>query len=103
MSVVNVTVANFDEVVLNSQVPVLVDFWATWCGPCKMLSPIVDEVAEETNGEFVVGKVNVDEEKELAKRFKVMSIPTLIVFKNGEETNRSVGYIEKEDVLALVK
>ena len=103
MSVVNVTVANFDEVVLNSQVPVLVDFWATWCGPCKMLSPIVDEVAEEANGTFVVGKVNVDDEKELAKRFKVMSIPTLIVFKNGEEVNRSVGYIEKEEVMELVK
>ena len=103
MSVVNVTVANFDEVVLNSQVPVLVDFWATWCGPCKMLSPIVDEVAEEANGAFVVGKVNVDEEKELAKKFKVMSIPTLIVLKNGEEVKRSVGYIEKEEVLELVK
>lgn len=103
MSVVTITVANFEQTVSNSNVPVLVDFWATWCGPCKMLSPIVDEVAEETNGEFVVGKVNVDEEKELAKRFKVMSIPTLIVFKNGEEINRSVGYIEKDQVKALVK
>ena len=103
MSVVTITVANFEQTVSNSNVPVLVDFWASWCGPCKMLSPIVDEVAEEANGEFVVGKVNVDDERELAKRFKVMSIPTLIVFKNGEEINRSVGFIEKEQVLALVK
>ena len=103
MSVVTVTVANFEEVVLNSKVPVLVDFWATWCGPCKMLSPVVDEVAEEANGEFIVGKVNVDEEKELAKKFRVMSIPTLIVFKDGAEAKRSVGFIEKEEVLALVK
>lgn len=103
MAVENITVANFTEKVSDSSIPVLVDFWATWCGPCKMLSPVVDEVAEETNGEFVVGKVNVDEEKELAKRFKVMSIPTLIVFKNGEEVNRSVGVITKEEILALVK
>jgi len=103
MSVETITVANFEQTVSNSNVPVLVDFWATWCGPCKMLSPVVDAVAEEANGEFTVGKVNVDEEKELAKRFKVMSIPTLIVFKNGEEVNRSVGYIEKEQILDLLK
>ncbi len=103
MSVVTVTVENFEEVVLNSKVPVLVDFWATWCGPCKMLSPVVDEVAEEANGEFVVGKVNVDEQKELSKKFRVMSIPTLIVFKDGAEAKRSVGFIEKEQVLELIK
>lgn len=103
MSVVTITAGNFEETVLNSSKPVLVDFWASWCGPCKMLSPIVDQVAEEANGEFIVGKINVDEEGELAKKFKVMSIPTLLVFKNGEVVNRSVGYISKEEVKALVK
>ena len=102
MSVVTITVANFEETVLKCDKPVLVDFWASWCGPCKMLSPVVDEVAEEANGEFIVGKVNVDDEKELAKRFKVMSIPTLLVFKNGEVVNRSVGFIEKEQIHALI-
>ena len=102
MAVVEVTSANFDEVVAKSDVPVLVDFWASWCGPCKMLSPIVDAVSEEADG-FKVGKVNVDDEEDLAARFKISSIPCLILFKNGEEAGRSVGMIPKEKVLAFAK
>ena len=102
MSVVTITTANFEEEVLKSEKPVLVDFWAPWCGPCKMLSPVVDEIAEEV-AEAKVGKVNVDDERELAKKFQVMSIPTLLVFKNGELVNRTVGVQEKEDIIALLK
>ena len=102
MAVVEVTSANFDEVVGKSEVPVLVDFWASWCGPCKMLSPIVDAVSEEVEG-VKVGKVNVDEEGDLAAKFGINSIPCLILFKNGEEAGRSVGMIPKEKVLAFAK
>ena len=102
MAVVEVTSANFDAVVAGSEVPVLVDFWASWCGPCKMLSPIVDAVSEETD-EIKVGKVNVDEEGDLAARFNINSIPCLILFKNGQEAGRSVGMIPKEKVLAFAK
>ena len=102
MEVLKITSANFEEEVLKSDKPVLVDFWAGWCGPCRMLSPIIDEIAAESS-DIKVGKINVDEEGDLAFKFKVMSIPTLIVFKNGEEVNRSLGVISKEEVLDLVK
>ena len=102
MSVKTVTTANFDTEVLGADKPVLLDFWAAWCGPCKMLSPVVDEIAEE-HSEFIIGKVNVDEENELASRFGIMSIPTLLVFKNGELVNRSTGVIPKDAVLDLMK
>lgn len=102
MSLVTITTANFEEEVLKSEKPVLVDFWASWCGPCKMLSPLVDELAEELT-DVKVGKVNVDDERELAKKFQVMSIPTLLVFKNGEVVNRAVGTQPKEDIIALLK
>jgi thioredoxin 1 len=102
MSVKTVTTANFDTEVLGADKPVLLDFWAAWCGPCKMLSPVVDEIAEE-HSEFIIGKVNVDEENELASRFGIMSIPTLLVFKNGELVNRSTGVIHKDAVLGLMK
>ena len=102
MSVINVTLDNFEEVVLNSDEPVLVDFWAPWCGPCKMLGPIVDQVAESAS-EFKVAKVNVDDEQGLAVKYNIASIPCLVVFENGEEKKRSVGLISQDEVLALVK
>ncbi len=101
MSVQTITAENFDELVVNSEKPVLVDFWAPWCGPCRMVSPIVDEIAEE-HDDIVVGKVNVDEQPELAMKFGVMSIPTLLVFKNGELANKAVGARPKDELLALL-
>lgn len=102
MAVTNVTSDNFNEFVEKSDIPVLLDFWAAWCGPCRMLSPVVDEAAEENEGKFKAGKVNVDEEPELAAKFGIMSIPTLIVFKNGEPVNKSVGVIPKEEIISLI-
>lgn len=102
MSVVKVTLDNFDQEVLNSDVPVLVDFWAEWCGPCKMLSPVVDKIAESADG-FKVAKVNVDDEAGLAMRYQVVSIPTLIVFKDGKEAKRNVGVITEEEILSLIR
>ena len=101
MAVVVATTDNFETEVLSSDVPVLVDFWASWCAPCKMLSPVVDEIAEE-HSEFKVCKLNVDDQQDIALKYKVMSIPTLIVFKNGAEVKRSVGVIPKEEILALI-
>ncbi len=100
MGVITLTNSNFDEVIASSTQPVLVDFWATWCGPCRMVSPIVDEIAEEED--VTVGKVNVDEEPELAQRFAVMSIPTLLVFEGGKLVNKSVGAKPKDDILDLL-
>ena len=102
MDPVVVTGENFEVEVLQSEKPVLADFWADWCGPCKMLSPVVDQVAGETE-EVKVVKINVDENEELAMRFKIMSIPALVVFKDGQEVNRSVGVIPKEQILELIK
>ncbi|MCC8141849.1 MAG: thioredoxin [Lachnospiraceae bacterium] len=101
MSVVTITSANFADEVLNCDKPVLLDFWASWCGPCQMVSPIVDEIAEERS-DIKVGKVNVDEEQGLAVEFQVMSIPTLLVFKNGELANQAVGAMPKAQILALL-
>lgn len=102
MSEKTFTVANFEEEVLSADKPVLVDFWASWCAPCRMLGPVVEEVAEETEGRAIVGKLNVDEEMELARKYRVASIPTLIVFEGGKEARRSVGVIDKEDILDLL-
>ena len=101
MNEVRLTNNNFKDEVLNSDIPVLVDFWATWCGPCRMVAPIVEEIADEYDGRIKVGKVNVDEEPELAMQFRVASIPTLMVFKNGQLVNTAVGYRPKADILAL--
>jgi len=96
----HLTKDNFEKT-LETSLPVLVDFWAPWCGPCKMLSPIIEEASTKLEGKTVVGKVCVDDEKELAMKFSVMSIPTIVVFKDGKEVDRSVGYIELEEVIAL--
>ena len=101
MSVLTVTKDNFESEVKQSDKPVLLDFWATWCGPCRMVSPIVDEIAEERT-DIKVGKVNIDEQPELAQQFGVMSIPTLVVLKNGEITNQAVGATPKEQILRLL-
>lgn len=101
MSVITVTKENFDTKVKNSTAPVLVDFWASWCGPCRMLSPVVDEIAEERN-DVKVCKINVDEEPELAAKYGVMSIPTLMVFQNGEAAQTSVGVVPKTKILEML-
>lgn len=101
MSVVEITKDNFEAEVTNSDKPVLVDFWASWCGPCKMLSPIVDEIAGETDA-VKVGKINVDEEGDLASEYGVMSIPTLILFKNGQVAETSVGLVQKDAILKMI-
>ena len=101
MAAIVITKENFDSEVLKAEGTVLVDFWATWCGPCRMLSPIVDEVASE-HPDVKVGKINVDEQPELAQQFGIISIPTLLVFKNGEQVQESVGLIPKEKVEALL-
>ncbi|MCI9469414.1 MAG: thioredoxin [Oscillospiraceae bacterium] len=101
MSVININKTNFQSEVINSEKPVLLDFWASWCGPCRMVAPIVDEIAAERS-DLKVGKVNVDEQPELAGRFGVMSIPTLVVMKNGKVTNQAVGVRPKEQILAML-
>ncbi len=97
-----ITNVNFDERVLNSETPVLVDFWAEWCAPCRMLSPVIDEVAGQYEEKAKVGKVNIDEQPELAQRFGVMSIPTLIMFKCGAVTDRSVGIVPKDKISGMI-
>ena len=98
---IELTAKNFNEEVLESPLPVLVDFWATWCGPCRMIAPTVEEIAAEYDGKVKVGKVNVDDEPELASAFGIDSIPTLMVFKNGEVAGTLVGLRKKEDIVAL--
>ena len=101
MSVININKNNFQEEVMHSDKPVLLDFWASWCGPCRMVSPIVDEIAAERS-DIKVGKINVDEQPELAAQFGVMSIPTLLVMKNGKAVNQAVGARPKAQILAML-
>ncbi len=101
MAVLHITKDNFESEVLHSDKPVLLDFWAPWCGPCKMVAPIVEEIANERT-DIKVGKIDVDDDPELAVRFQVMSIPTLIVFKDGKEQKRNVGLISKERILQML-
>ena len=102
MAVLTITKDNFENEVLKSDIPVLVDFWASWCGPCRMMSPIVDQIAEEVTN-CKVGKINVDEEGELAQQFGIMSIPTLLVFRDGKVANQSVGVRDKAFVIDMIK
>lgn len=94
--------SSFEEDVLNSDIPILVDFWAEWCGPCKMLSPVLTEIAEE-NDAFKIGKVNVDKDPSLAQKYLITNIPCLILFKDGKEVNRMVGFHSKEEVLEFIQ
>lgn len=102
MAVIEINDANFDEKIMNSGKTCLVDFSAEWCGPCKMMAPVVDEIANE-NSEIVVGKCDVDESPELAMRFGIMSIPTLLIVKNGEAANTFIGVTSKEEILKALK
>lgn len=102
MSVLHVTVEDFEKEVLQAEKPVLVDFWATWCGPCKMISPIIEELASESS-EVKFCKVNVDEQSKLAEKYRIMSIPTLLVIKDGEVVNTSVGLKSKSDIQAMLQ
>jgi len=101
MSVLQITKDNFEELVKKSEKPVLLDFWATWCGPCRMVAPVVAEIAEE-RPDYVVGKINVDEEMELTREFGIVSIPTIIIMRNGEIARKVVGYRPKPEMIALL-
>ncbi len=101
MSAIEITKENYETEVMQSDKPVLIDFWAGWCGPCQMLSPIVEEIAKERE-DIKVGKIDVDKYQDLAAQFQVMGIPTLIVMKNGAESGRSVGVVSKEEILELL-
>lgn len=102
-NVIDISDDNFEAEVINSSIPVVVDFWATWCGPCKMLSPVIEEIAAEKSETLKVGKVNVDEEPALATQFGVVSIPMLVLFKNGKAVKTSVGYQPKEEILKFIE
>jgi len=99
---IKVTSENFEEEVLNSDIPVMVDFWAEWCGPCKMLGPLVKEAAEKFQGKVKVCKVNIDDNMDLAQQYKIVSIPTLCFFKDGNVTDKSIGFIDKDRLFELI-
>ena len=101
MAYLNITKENFNELVMNASKPVLLDFWAPWCGPCKQIVPIIEQLGNELE-DVIVGKVNVDDEMELAQQFRVLSIPTLVVIKGGEVTGKAVGFRTREEILAMI-
>ena len=98
-----ITMDNFVQEVLNSDIPVMIDFWATWCMPCKMLAPVIEELAEEAHGAYKVGKIDVDKSPSLAAQFGVMNIPTVMVFKKGKAVDKSVGVVPKSQLEAMLK
>ena len=99
---IKLTKDNFDAEVINSNIPVLVDLWATWCGPCRMIAPVIESIAEKFDGRIKVGKVNVDEEPEISLEYNIASIPTVMIFKNGEEVSKSIGYSDEAEIEQLV-
>ena len=99
---ITLTKGNFEDEVVKSEIPVLVDFWASWCGPCKMLAPSVAQIAEEYSGKIKVGKVNVDEEESLSREYGIVSIPTVILFKNGKPEKTSIGLVPKETLVSML-
>ena len=103
MSVIKITEENFEEEVINEQKTVILDFYADWCGPCKMMSPIIDGVAEELGENVKVGKVNTDENLDLAQRFNIMSIPTIMIFKNGNIVKTFIGVTDKKEIIDAIK
>lgn len=103
MSEITITSTNFESEVLQSDIPVLVDFWANWCGPCKMLAPTIAEIAKEYEGKVKVCKLNIDDDASLAIKYGVVSIPTVVLFKNGEVADKSVGYVPKANIEAMLK
>ena len=103
MAVIEITKENFEQEVVQSDKPVLLDFWATWCGPCQMMGPIIEQLAEEYEGKAKVGKVNVDEEGELSQAFGVMSIPTIVLVKDGKVVKQAVGARPKAEVEAMLQ
>ena len=102
MAEITLTKENFEQEVLKASLPVVVDFWATWCGPCQMLGPVLEEVANENEGKFIVGKVNVDDQVEIAMQYKISAIPTLLVFENGEVKKQTMGFLPKDKLLEFI-
>ena len=101
--ILNVTSGNFESVINQNEVPVVVDFWASWCGPCRMLTPILEEVAEELDTKAIIAKVNVDDEPKLAEKFGIINIPTILIFQNGEMQNKFIGVRPKNSILSEIK